>query len=99
MTKIDIYGQAKILMDRLFLHELAGPLAKAEAEVQFVENFQIKGSQWKKIQQTKDLMKELKIKDINQLKQWRQLHKLVDEKKFKDFVEHRAKTDCNSRDP
>ena len=94
MTKIDnLWSNKDSLMDRLFLHELAGPLAKAEAEVKFVENFQIKGSQWEinPTEQTKALMKELKIKDINQLKQWRQLHKLTDEKKFKDFVEYRAK--------
>ena len=86
MTKVDdLWSNKDSLMDRLFLHELAGPLAKAEAEVQFVESFQIKGSQWKinPTEQTKDLMKELKIKDIDQLKQWRQLHKLTDEKSSK----------------
>lgn len=81
------------IVDRLFLYELAKPLAKAEAEVHFVENYTIKGGIWNIDikEQKRTLMKELNINTIDELEIWRKTHKLTGEQNFKRYIEYRAK--------
>ena len=81
------------IIERLFLYELVGPLAKAEAEVQFIKNYSLKGAKWSidPKEQKKILMKELNIKTVSELDQWRKTHMLTTENDFKAYVEYRAK--------
>jgi len=91
MNQIDL--NQKTIIQRLFLYELDGAFAKAEAEVQFVNNYSLKGKKWNidHIEQKKDIMKDLKIKSVAELDTWRKKHKLTDEKDFEIFVEYRSK--------
>ena len=81
------------IIGKIMLHELLGPLAKAEAEMEYINNFPLKGSKWisNSDEQKDALIKELKIKDASDMEQWRKNHNLIDEQKFTQYVEYRAK--------
>ena len=81
------------LIEKLFLHELLTPLAKAEAEIEYVNNFPLKGSSWitDKEQQKIELIKELGLRNNSELDEWRNRHKLNDEQKFTKYTEYRTK--------
>ena len=75
------------------LYELLGPLARADAEVEYVRNFPLKGNRWlsDRNEQIRELINELNLKSVEDLEQWRQEHRLTSEKKFQDYVEYRTK--------
>ena len=81
------------LIEKLFLHELLTPLARAEAEMEYIYNFPLKGSSWiiDYEQQKIELIKELGLRNDSELVEWRNKHKLDDEKKFKLYTEFRTK--------
>ena len=81
------------IIERLFLFELVGPFAKAEAEVQFIENYELRGAKWSidPKKHKKSFMQELGIKTVSDLHQWRKSHMLTDECDFDAYVNYRAK--------
>ena len=81
------------LIEKLILHELLAPLAKAEAEIQFINNFPLKGQKWisNLDEQEKILIDELGLKNPSQLNEWRENHKLNDDLKFSKYAEYRTK--------
>lgn len=81
------------LIDRIMLHELLTPLARGEAEIEYINNFPLKGSKWisNSEVQKEALMKELNIRDASSMEDWRKNHNLVSEDKFSKYVEYRAK--------
>ena len=81
------------ILEKIMLYELLGPLARAEAEVEYVKNFPLKGNKWlsDRNEQIKELVAELNLKSIEGLDQWRQEHRLMEEKKFQEYVEYRTK--------
>ena len=91
MNHIDL--NEKSFLQRLFLYELARPFAMAEAEFQFVQNYSLRAKKWTidPQEQKKQFMKELNIKSIGELDEWRRIHRLKDEDRFKRYVEYRSK--------
>ena len=81
------------LIEKLILHELLTPLARAEAEIEYINNFPLKGSSWitDYKQQKIELMKELGLRNNSDLDEWRIRHKLNDEQKFTRYTEYRTK--------
>ena len=80
------------IISKIMLHELLGPLAKAEAEMKYINNFPLKEANGYLIQMNKKMHdQELNIKDESDMEQWRKNHNLIDEQKFKQYVEYRAK--------
>ena len=81
------------LLNKIMLYELLGPLARGDAEVEYIENFPLKGNKWltDRSEQINELVNELNLKSIEDLDQWRLEHSLVSEKSFQDYVEYRTK--------
>ena len=81
------------ILDKIMLYELLAPLARADAEVEYVENFPLKGNKWlsDRNEQINELVNELNLKSIEDLDQWRIEHRLVLEESFQDYVEYRTK--------
>ena len=81
------------ILDKIMLYELLAPLARADAEVEYVENFPLKGNKWlsDRNEQINELVNELNLKSIEDLDQWRIEHRLVSEECFQDYVEYRTK--------
>ena len=81
------------ILDKIMLYELLAPLARADAEVEYVKNFPLKGTKWlsDRNEQINELVNELNLKSIEDLDQWRIEHRLVSEESFQDYVEYRTK--------
>ena len=81
------------LLSKLMLHELLSPLARAEADIEFVRNFELRGSSWLSTaeSQINAFMKDLKLKNKSELDQWRRAHCLTDNDLFKDYLEYKTK--------
>ena len=57
------------IVEKLILHELLTPLARAEAEIEYINNFPLKGTSWITAyeEQKIALMKELGLKKDSEL--------------------------------
>mgnify|MGYP001170925040 CR=1 FL=1 len=81
------------IVEKLILHELLTPLARAEAEIEYINNFPLKGTSWITAyeEQKIALMKELGLKNDSELDEWRNKHKLTEERRFTKYTEFRTK--------